>query len=171
MVNWDTDHFTFRSDEEARRLIRRNKEYLEENYSSTTELVKEGLRYVDEQNGTIQDKIERLKEEEKQHKKKVTDKRQRRKELQERKEKLEKERRKKELEEKISKLSEYEGKTQEDIEEEIIQDIIDHRSHLETREDVLDSKYASQIQNRVEDRLEKVEKLNEFKKELAELEV
>lgn len=127
MVDWRSDHFTFRTDEECRKLIRRNRDYLDEHYNSTTELVKEALQYVDNENGTLQDKIERLEREEQHHKKQVTDKRQRRKELQEKKQRLEKKRRKRNLEERIEELQEFEGMTQEDIEEEVIQELIDRK--------------------------------------------
>lgn len=169
MVNWQSDHFTFRTDEECRTLIRRNKEYLQEHYNSTTELVKEALQYVDNENGTLQDKIERLEQEEEHHKKQVTDKRQRRKELQEKKRRLEKKRRKRELEERVSELQEFEGMTQEDIEEQVINELIDVKDELETRQDVLDSKY--EIESSIQRKLSKAEELNEKKKKLQQIEV
>jgi len=169
MVNWQTDHFTFRADEEIRKLIRRNKDFLEENYNSTAEIAKEAFRYVDNQNGTLQDKIDHLEQKEKQMQEEMTETRQRRKELEEKKERLEKKRRKQELEERIEELQRFEGKTQEDIEEEVIEELIEKKSDLECRQDVLDSRY--EIKPTVQRRLEKVEELNEKKKELQVIDV
>jgi len=168
MVNWDTDHFTMRADKEARELIRRNKDYLDENYGSTTELFKEGLRYVDEQNGTLQDKITRLKKEERELQQEATEKRQRRKELQEKLEEMERRQKVNELKSEIDSLSKWEGKTREEIEEEIVSKIMERRG-FDSRSEVMDSKYSSQIPRKVDKKMQKVEELNQKKKRLQEV--